>query len=66
MTYMIDDANGLCFMAEYGLTKKNPASNAGLDGFCQLLFKIVPSKLNEVVENLIAPHYSHDDKQAFE
>lgn len=61
MTYIIDNTNGLGFMAEYGLTKRNPAFDTGLDGFCKLLFLTVPSKLNDVVDTIIAPVYIHND-----
>lgn len=55
MTYMIDDRNGLGFVAEYELTKKEPVYDDRLDGFCELLFMTVPSKLNDVVDTIIAP-----------
>ncbi len=61
MTYIINDTNRLGFEAEYELTKTDPAYDAGLDGFCELLFKTVPSKLNDVVDNIIAPVYIHND-----
>lgn len=54
MHYGIGKSTGrLLFAAGYDLRKKNPEDDAGLDGFCCLLFKTAPERLDRLNEEMI-------------